>query len=129
MQGLATLTDTAMPDLLNLFRCDVEQLSRALSAGGVGSIIGGVTAGIVVDRFQSYADLQLAVLLLCAAISLVAEVLACSLFFFGIFGMTNSLAWSAINVSKYYHLFSPLVCLRTTCSHTYMEMIKPMTRY
>ena len=102
---MGTVTDTAMPDLLNLFRCDVEQLSRAFSVSGIGSLIGGVSAGIVVDRFQSYADLQLAVLLLCVAISLVAEVLACSLFFFGIFEMATALSWSAINVSKYYIFF------------------------
>ncbi|KAK3577971.1 hypothetical protein CHS0354_008914 [Potamilus streckersoni] len=52
-----------MIDLKILFNANYEQISRSVSARGIGSIIGGFVGGFFMDRFSDWSDLLLAVFL------------------------------------------------------------------
>ncbi|KAL3883298.1 hypothetical protein ACJMK2_029580 [Sinanodonta woodiana] len=52
-----------MIDLKILFNAKYEQISRSVSARGIGSIIGGFIGGFFMDRFRDWSDLLLAVFL------------------------------------------------------------------
>ena len=107
-QGLSTVVNTALPDLMVLLNCNVEEMSRTLSAWSFGGLVGCLATGVVNDLLMHTNDLNMAVLLIVFGITCAVKPFATSLVMFGAIYAVEGIAFAVMNIGKMHHIFQSI---------------------
>ena len=99
-QGLTTIVNTSLLDLMGNMECNIEEIARTLAAQSFGGMIGGITVGLTNDIIVTGVEFNFAMILFTYGAVCAIKSTCTNLGLFGTFMTIEGFCSSALNVRK-----------------------------